>query len=540
MYTVSPYSALAASVGTIAVAASASAARRVPRNAALGAGTSSPMALTRTVPPRASDGRATRATRGDAREMDGDATVVFIALARVVVVVVVANVESVMEVDGTARECGARLAMPSRDAVDGVDDDDARASGENTLTAWFLDKAARARDKARATVAKVKEQRTKRMQRSIETESRAHAARVARAIAGDDSHSRGSSFGETKTSRREALMEALGRDEVDAERLRLLVSDGGVPDDDNGRARALVWKLCLGYLPRERARWEEATRAKRAEYATFRDEFCASASTSDESKWIDGYEDDELAEQIDRDIARVHPDMHFFNDEGEDGEARRRKDHMRDALYVFAKLNPGVGYVQGMHEMFGCMYYVFATSTDEESATENAAADAFYCFTEVFSEFRDVFVMALDATDQGVRAMLDTLSVMLAEHGPEVHAHLQSMNLSTSMFAFRWITLMFTQDFEMADVLRLWDVVLASPRSRKECLLRLCVACVLNIGTELIDGDFAACMKMLQNYPPVDVRNITRLAATLPYGIAVARSPSKTSPFDSRARRSKN
>jgi hypothetical protein len=109
---------------------------------------------------------------------------------------------------------------------------------------------------------------------------------------------------------------------------------------------------------------------------------------------------------------------------------------------------------------------------------------------------------------------------MLAEHGPEVHAHLQSMNLSTSMFAFRWITLMFTQDFEMADVLRLWDVVLASPRSRKECLLRLCVACVLNIGTELIDGDFAACMKMLQNYPPVDVRNITRIAAALPYGIA--------------------
>ena len=54
--------------------------------------------------------------------------------------------------------------------------------------------------------------------------------------------------------------------------------------------------------------------------------------------------------------------------------------------------------------MFGCMYYVFATSAEEESATEDAAADAFYCFTEVFSEFRDVFVMALDATDQGVRA----------------------------------------------------------------------------------------------------------------------------------------
>ena len=193
---------------------------------------------------------------------------------------------------------------------------------------------------------------------------------------------------------------------------------------------------------------------------------------------------------------------------------------MRNALYVFAKLNPGVGYVQGMHEMYGCIYYVLANSADAHAAPSAAAADAFYCFTEIFGEFRDVFVMELDATDQGVRALLDELSDMLAVHGPEVHGHLEALNLTTSMYAFRWITLLFTQDFEFADVLRLWDVMLASPRSRKECLLRLCVACVLNIGSELIDGDFATCMKMLQNYPPVDIRRITRLAAALPYGIA--------------------
>ena len=75
-------------------------------------------------------------------------------------------------------------------------------------------------------------------------------------------------------------MEALGGDGWIAPRARLLSIDGGCPDDDDGRARALVWKLCLGYLPRERARWEEAAKGKRAEYATFRDEFCASASTA--------------------------------------------------------------------------------------------------------------------------------------------------------------------------------------------------------------------------------------------------------------------
>ena len=50
---------------------------------------------------------------------------------------------------------------------------------------------------------------------------------------------------------------------------------------------------------------------------------------------------------------------------------------MRDALYVYAKLNPGVGYVQGMHEMFGCLYYVFATSMKDESNTRAAARTRF-------------------------------------------------------------------------------------------------------------------------------------------------------------------
>lgn len=421
------------------------------------------------------------------------------------------------------------------------------------LRSWFRKKASLAREKAKATVEraknKVKQHQQRTIERKIEDESRTHAARVARAIARDGSGSFGSTSGRDGDgadggvrgkSRKEALLEELYGDDatttpkrprVDAEKLKLLVSDGGVPDDDNGRARALVWKLCLGYLPGERTRWEEVLKTRRGEYREFLHEFCSAervqkASGGDDggdkepkrASWIDKHKGDELAEQIDRDVMRVHPDMHFFNDEDGDGEAAKRKDDMRDALYVFAKLNPGVGYVQGMHEMIGCLLYVFANA-DEPEDTVDSAADAFYCLTEIFGEFRDVFVMELDATDQGIRAILDRLSDMIAVYGPEVHRHLDGMNLTTSMFAFRWITLLFTQDFDFADVLRLWDVMLASPRSRKECLLRLCVACVLNIGTELLEGDFAACMKMLQNYPPVDIRHITRIAGGLPYGI---------------------
>jgi len=427
------------------------------------------------------------------------------------------------------------------------------------LGSWIKSKASSARARARETIdgakARVRDAQDRRRDRRIDAESRAHAVRVARAIADADDGDDGTinametprSRRERAPSRREALLEELNRDVVNVNRLRLLASDGGVPDDDGGRARALVWKLCLRYVPGTRAEWNAVERAKREEYGRFLEEFCSTsaeatdseederangmATTSARVAWIERHKGSELAEQIDRDVARVHPDMHFFNDEGDDGLAAKRKDEMRDALYVFAKLNPGVGYVQGMHEMLGCLYYVFATCSDEEQVA-NAAADAFYCFSEIFGEFRDVFVKELDATDQGVRALLDTLSDMLAEYGPEVHRHLLTLQLATSMYAFRWITLLFTQDFDFCDALRLWDVMLASPRSRTECLLRLCVACVLNISQELLQGDFATCMKMLQHYPPVDVRSITRLAAALPYGIADARAPS--TPFAAR------
>ena len=77
------------------VAASASATRRVPRGAALDVGTSS---FPETTAPTGThrSRRATRETRGDARERDDDARVVVVV--SFVVANVVANVEGVIAI----------------------------------------------------------------------------------------------------------------------------------------------------------------------------------------------------------------------------------------------------------------------------------------------------------------------------------------------------------------------------------------------------------------------------------------------------------
>lgn len=41
---------------------------------------------------------------------------------------------------------------------------------------------------------------------------------------------------------------------------------------------------------------------------------------------------------------------------------------MRNILLLFAKMNPAIGYVQGMNEVLALLYYVFRMNPDGEDA----------------------------------------------------------------------------------------------------------------------------------------------------------------------------
>lgn len=89
------------------------------------------------------------------------------------------------------------------------------------------------------------------------------------------------------------------------------------------------------------------------------------------------------------------------------------------------------------------------------------------------------------------------------------------MQVNPQFYAFRWITLLLTQDFPFPDVVRLWDSIFSDAAGRTDCLLRICVAMLMNIRQELLEGDFAQNIKLLQRYPPVDVHAIIHQAVQL-------------------------
>lgn len=55
---------------------------------------------------------------------------------------------------------------------------------------------------------------------------------------------------------------------------------------------------------------------------------------------------------------------------------------LRHILIVFAKLNPGIRYVQGMNEVLAPLFYVFRSDPDDNSAvSKSISVKKIYCFS---------------------------------------------------------------------------------------------------------------------------------------------------------------
>ncbi|XP_059445745.1 uncharacterized protein LOC132177436 isoform X2 [Corylus avellana] len=298
-------------------------------------------------------------------------------------------------------------------------------------------------------------------------------------------------------SRQAQLFAEISKKVINMRELRRIASQG-IPD--GAGIRSTVWKLLLGYLPPDRGLWSSELAKKRSQYNQFKEELLMNPDT-------------EIIEQIDRDVKRTHPDMHFFS--GDSPFAKSNQEALRNILIVFAKLNPGIRYVQGMNELLAPLFYVFRNDPDEEYAA-SAEADTFFCFVEILGGFRDHFCQQLDNSVVGIRSTITKLSQLLKEHDEELWRHLEvTTKVNPQFYAFRWITLLLTQEFNFADSLHIWDTLLSDPEGPQETLLRVCCAMLILVRRRLLAGDFTSNLKLLQNYPPTNISHLLYVANKL-------------------------
>lgn len=227
------------------------------------------------------------------------------------------------------------------------------------------------------------------------------------------------------------------------------------------------------------------------------------------STWNAYFKDCELQAEIRKDVSRTFPTLHFFRE----GRAQHLESLER-ILFIWCKLNPGVSYVQGMNEVLGPLYYLFAISPENAGLRSKAESQAFFCFMNLMSEIMNNFIKTLDGSEVGIVKQIENLSVLLQEKDPQLWKDFEKKKLNLQFFAFRQLTLLLSQEFELPDVLRLWDT-LFSDTNRFELLRFICCSMLMLQREYLLRGDFAENLKLMQSYPPSDVEEIISFAIQL-------------------------
>jgi hypothetical protein len=228
--------------------------------------------------------------------------------------------------------------------------------------------------------------------------------------------------------------------------------------------------------------------------------------------------DAELRREIEKDVERTHSELSFFSQPAHTAAMAR-------ILFVFAKCNSGVRYIQGMNELLAPLLYVCVTEGSSSAGGRGgsvagvptpaplplAEADAFFLFSALMQHHRDVFMQSQDDSASGIKAQLARFERALARREPAVAAHLAQLKIVPQFYALGWLTTLCCQDLNLHDAMMLWDKLLADAPSTA-FLLCFCVACIRTQRGKVLAADFGPAMRLLRTPPPVDFQALLAAA----------------------------
>lgn len=314
--------------------------------------------------------------------------------------------------------------------------------------------------------------------------------------------------------------------------------------------RPLTWMLLLGYLNPESDTWEETSLLNKQLYEKcLNDVFIKNEineknggkidhplNSQKTSCWNIYFKDKALWCTIEKDTKRTRSDLKFFkeliqkdyptlrkkltqiNEEKTDDEQmevkmERKIDVLTRILFVYAKTHPFIDYVQGMNEILATLFYCFSKNK-REIFRNSLESDTYTCFCLLMSELKENFTKVKDCSLLALRSNLKKFDVLLKRVDPKLWNHLQNNNICTEIYSTRWLLLLLTQDFNIDDIAKLWDMLL-SFYDRQKFINYLSLSIILNFREGIINGTFEEIHVMLKQFSSLKLENIMCLAVSL-------------------------
>ncbi|RNF25139.1 GTPase activating protein of Rab-like GTPase [Trypanosoma conorhini] len=278
--------------------------------------------------------------------------------------------------------------------------------------------------------------------------------------------------------------------------------------------RAVFWKLLMGFLSPEKSHWAKQWEKKTLEYRELVHRVC---QLDERGNVVVG---ERRYRAVDVDAPRTLPSMHFFKcgepaptDEGLPVAFSPTQHSLRRILHTVAGENKRQGYVQGMNELVGHLLYAFAAGRCE-AVNEQLESEVFFCFKTMLACLGDNFFRSWNHTqDAGGEDTIHDFERLLQFFEPELWEHLKMNQIESEFYAFRWVTLLFTQEFYVPEVLRVWDFLFSYRGELRGVVLFVAVAMLHCLRDSLLSlSDLSELLPLLQSYPSCDVEEFLNVA----------------------------
>ncbi|THV72389.1 RabGAP/TBC [Aureobasidium pullulans] len=312
--------------------------------------------------------------------------------------------------------------------------------------------------------------------------------------------------------------------------------------DSVTKSRSLLWKIFLLFEGLDHSQWIQRSADSRSAYASVRSHLLRGLehpeevlgsnldplSEDSESPWAVLRQDEALRAEIMQDVDRCMPDNIYFRQP-------QTQVMLLDVLFVFCKLNPDVGYRQGMHELLAPILWVVEKDAVSGKATDDSGSedkmlchvfdsdfvehDTFTLFGIVMQGAKSFYEQAAHKAPSKLTAgptkpaatlenpILTRIHRIFDEYLPHVDPtlaqHLQEIDLIPQVFLMRWIRLLFGREFGFDDVLSMWDAIFADDPSL-EIVDLVCLNMLLRLHWDLMDADYNTALTTLLRYPALE------------------------------------
>ncbi|KAH8914965.1 RabGAP/TBC [Atractiella rhizophila] len=265
--------------------------------------------------------------------------------------------------------------------------------------------------------------------------------------------------------------------------------------------------------------------------------------------WEVWFQDLGLRKEIQLDVERTFPDMEYFRDP-------QVQERLVDLLFIFSKLNPQLGYRQGMHELLAPLLWIVelesldpteastsspipSSSTPPLSPTnENPPSDelmytvlsrkyvvhdTWFLFNALMRQGKDWFdhsesiplpMSPTSTTMTSIKSAGDKVHLvqpimakclriqneLLRKVDEELWDKLRREGIEPQIWGMRWIRCLFGREFSMPAVLELWDGIFAEDPSLR-LVEQICVAMLLRIRDAILEADASTIFTLLLRYP---------------------------------------